>query len=95
MRPASSSSKREVETKGKTTEPLKRNHTDLEDMERFKLNVTALVSQQVHHHLEVGLVSDVTRHNGVIRSIEQDLAEKFDRLSFGDVVGGEDEGRIG
>jgi hypothetical protein len=64
-------------------------------VERLELDVPTLVSEQIHHHLEVGFVGDVARHDGVVCTVEEDLAEEFDRLSFGDVVRGEDEGSVG
>lgn len=62
----------------------------LEHVERFKLNVPALVPQEVHHHLQVRFRADISRHDGVIGTVEQDLAEQFERLSLRDVVGGKD-----
>lgn len=67
--------------------------TDLEDVKCFELNVLTLVAQHVHHHLEVRLLSDITCHDIKVGTIEQYLAKKFERLPFGDVVGGENEGR--
>lgn len=69
--------------------------TDLEDVKGFELNVLALVAQHVHHHLEVRLLSDITRHDTEIGTVEQYLAKKFERLPFGDVVVGKDECRKG
>lgn len=59
----------------------------LEYVECFKLDVFALVAEKVHHHFEVVFGRDVFGHNGEIGSIEEDLAEEFEGLSFGDVVG--------
>jgi hypothetical protein len=47
-------------------------------VERLKLNVLALVSQKVHHHLEVGLVGDVPCHDRVVCAVEQDLAKELE-----------------
>lgn len=44
-------------------------------MEGFELNVLALVSEEVHHHLEVRLVRDVARHDVEVGPVEQDLPE--------------------
>lgn len=64
-------------------------------MKGLELNVLALAAQHVHHHLEVRLLSDITRHDVEVGTIEQYLSEKFERLSFGDVVVGEDKCREG
>jgi len=69
--------------------------TDLEDVESFELDVSALVPKQIHHHLEVGLVRDVASHDGVVGPVEEDFSKEFDGLSFRDVVGGEDESGVG
>ena len=55
-----------------------RQRSDLENMERLELDVLALISEQVHHHLEIGLVRDVARHHIEVRSVEEDLAEEFE-----------------
>ena len=57
-------------------------------MERLELNVLALVPQEVHHHLQVGVVGDVSGHNGKVGAVEQNLAQKLERLAFGHVVVG-------
>lgn len=64
-------------------------------MKRFELNVLALTAQHVHHHLQIRLLSDITCHDVEIGAIEQDLAEKLERLPFRDVVLGQDERRKG
>lgn len=71
-----------------------RQGTHLEDVEGLKLDVAALVPEQVHHHLEVGLIGDVARHDLVVGSVEEDFSEELDGLAFGDVVGREDESRV-
>ena len=58
----------------------------LEHMESLKLNVLALVPEEVHHHFEVGLVGDVPRHYIEVCSIKEDLAQQLERLSFRNVV---------
>jgi hypothetical protein len=60
-------------------------------MKRLKLYILALIPQQIHHHLQVRLVRDVFGHHVEVGAVEEDLAEEFEGLSFGDVVGGEDE----
>ena len=47
----------------------------LEHMESFKLNILALISKKVHHHLKVGLVRDVTCHHVEVGPIEENLAK--------------------
>lgn len=47
-------------------------------MERFKLNVFALVPEQVHHHFEVGLARDVSGHDVEIGTVEENLAQQLE-----------------
>ena len=68
--------------------------THLEYMERLELNILALIPQKIHHHLQIGVVGDVPCHDGEVGAVEQDFAEKLERLAFGNVVGGLDEGGI-
>jgi len=53
------------------------------------------IPKKVHHHLEVSFDGDVPRHHVEIRAVEEDLAEEFERLTFCDVVGAEDERCVG
>ena len=64
-------------------------------MERLKLNVLALVPQEVHHHLEVSFVRDVSGHHVEVGAIEEDLAKQLQGLPLGDVVGRHDELGVG
>ena len=64
-------------------------------MESLKLNVFTLISKQVHHHLEVGLVGDVSRHHVEVCPVEEDFAQELERLSFRDIVVGKNERRKG
>ena len=50
---------------------------DLEHMECLELDVLALISKEVHHHLQVGFVGNVAGHNIEICPIEQDLAQEL------------------
>jgi len=50
---------------------------DLEHMECLELDVLALISKEVHHHLQVGFVGNVAGHNVEICPIEQDLAQEL------------------
>ena len=66
---------------------------DLEYMERFELNVLALIAEEVHHHLEVDIVRNVARHDVEVGTVQKNLAEKFEGLPLRHIVGGLDEGR--
>jgi hypothetical protein len=63
-------------------------------MERLKLNVPTLISQKVHHHLQVRLTPYVFGHDIVVCPIEKDLAQELERLALCDIVGGKDEGCV-
>lgn len=69
-------------------------HPYLEHMERLKLDVLTLVSEHVHHHLQVGLVGDIPGHNIEICPVKQDLSEELKRLSLGYIVLRQDEGGV-
>ncbi len=84
QRPSSSS--------GLSSSRLSRTH--LEYMERLKLDIPALIPQEVHHHPQIGLGSDITSHNRVVCSVKEDLAEEFERLPLRHIVGGKDEGGV-
>jgi hypothetical protein len=58
----------------------------LENMKRLKLDILALIPEQVHHDLEVVLGRNVASHNVEVCPIQQDFAQKLERLAFGDVV---------
>ena len=60
--------------------------TDLEYVEGLKLDILALIPQEVHHHLQVRLVCDVPCHDVEVCPIQQDLAEELQRLSLRDIV---------
>lgn len=51
--------------------------THLENMKRFKLDVPTLVSQHVHHELEVLGLADVFRHHSKVMSVQEKLAEEL------------------
>ena len=42
----------------------------LKYMECLELDIFALVAQQVHHHLQVGVVREVPRHDGQVGAIK-------------------------
>lgn len=69
---------------------LKRYTTHLEDMECLELDISALIPQKIHHHLQVRLVRNVSGHDAVVCPVQEDLAQQFKGLSLCDVVGGED-----
>lgn len=58
----------------------------LEDVECFKLDVSAVVSQQIHHQLQVLGSTDVLGHDGEVVSIQKEFPKELQRLPFGDVV---------
>ena len=60
-------------------------------MEGLELNVLALIPKKVHHHLEIRLARDVPGHHVEVRTIQEDLAEEFERLTLGDVIVREDQ----
>ena len=64
-------------------------------MKCLVLDIPALIPQCVHDDLQILRASDVPGHAGVVASIEEDLAEEFERLSFGDVVWRQNERLIG
>lgn len=55
-------------------------------MERFKLDILALISEEVHHHLKIPLVRDVTGHDIEVCPVEEDLPQEFERLTFRHIV---------
>ena len=67
--------------------------TYLEHVEGLELNVLALIPKEVHHHLEIRLTRDIPGHDVEVRTIQEDLAEEFERLTLGDVIVREDQSR--
>lgn len=65
--------------------------TCLEYMECLELNILALVSKEIHHHLQIRLVGDVPRHHIEVGSIQEDLSEELQRLPLRHVVGRQDK----
>lgn len=65
--------------------------THLKHMERFELDVPTFIPQEVHHEFQVAFVRNVSRHDVEVGSVQEDFAEEFERLSFGDVVLREDQ----
>lgn len=69
--------------------------TNLEHMKRLKLDILALISQQVHHHFQICVIGNIPGHHVEICAVEENLAEELKRLPLCDVVAGHDEGREG
>lgn len=61
--------------------------TYLEDVKAFVLNHSPIVTQLIHDEFEILARTDVARHDVVKLSIEQNLAEQFYALAFGDIAG--------
>lgn len=68
------------------------NMAHLKHMKCLELNVLALITKKVHHHFQVSFVGDVASHNVEICPIKEDLAQELKRLSFRDIIIGEDKG---
>lgn len=49
----------------------------LEDMESLKLDVGTLVSQEIHHELQILRFADVARHHCEVVSVQQQLPKKL------------------
>lgn len=47
----------------------------LKNVESLKLDVAALIPQQVHHQLEILWLADVFRHDGEVVSVKKQLAQ--------------------
>jgi hypothetical protein len=45
------------------------------NVESLELDVLALVSKHVHHHLQVAFLSNVSSHDVEIGTVEKDFAE--------------------
>lgn len=56
---------------------LKKGQIYLEDMEGLKLDVGTLVSEEIHHELEILRLADVACHHGEVVSVQQQLAKKL------------------
>lgn len=49
------------------------NDSYFENVEGLKLDVAALIPQEVHHELEVLWLADVLRHDGEVVAVEEQL----------------------
>lgn len=65
--------------------PLNRQDTYLENVEALVLDHLLVILEQVHTMLELLLVSHVSDHHIVVRSVQQDLPEELDALALGDI----------
>lgn len=52
-------------------------HKYFENVEGFKLNVSALVTKERHHQFQIFLFADVFGHNIEIGSVQQQLTQKL------------------
>lgn len=52
-------------------------HKHLEDMKSLKLNVWTLISQKVHHELQVLWFTDVPRHDCEVVSVQKQFAQQL------------------
>lgn len=52
--------------------------TNLENVERLKLDVPALVAEEVHYQLEVGFVRDVPGHDVEVRSVQKNFSKELE-----------------
>lgn len=59
---------------------------NLENVEPFILDHFPVIPQQVHAYLEVFTGVYICRHDAVVGAVKEDLSEKLNGLSFGDVA---------
>ena len=50
----------------------------LEYMERLELNVLALITEKVHHHLKIGIIRNIARHDAEVGTVQKYLAKQFE-----------------
>ena len=50
---------------------------NLEDVESFKLDVSAFLLEHVHHQLEIVSGTDVARHDGEVMAVQQQLTQQL------------------
>lgn len=50
----------------------------LKYMERLELNVLAFITEEVHHHLKVGVVCNIARHYVEVGTVQKYLAKQFE-----------------
>ena len=56
------------------------------NMKGLELNIATLLTQHVHHELEIVGIADVSGHDSEVVSVEKQLAEQLERLPPCDVV---------
>ena len=65
----------------------------LEDVECLELDVLTPITEEVHHHLKVGIVRDIARHDTEVGTVQKYLAKEFERLPLCYIVGRQNERR--
>jgi hypothetical protein len=68
-------------------------HKYLEHMERLELNVLAFITEEVHHHLKVGIVRNIACHDVEVGTVQKYLAKKFEGLPLRYIIGRQNERR--
>ncbi len=63
-----------------------KNKVYLEDMESLKLNVGALVSQEVHHELQVLWFTDVPCHDCEVVSVQEQFTQQLSHITHKHVM---------
>ena len=58
----------------------------LENVERFELDVLAVIPEHVHHRFEVFWLADILSHDGEVSPVQQQLPEQLEGLPPSDVV---------
>lgn len=66
----------------------------LEDVETFVVDHASIVPQQLHDDLQVLARINVLRHDVVVGSVEEDLAQQLDRLPLCNVAFRLDQYRV-
>jgi hypothetical protein len=51
---------------------------NLEYMESLELNVLAFITEEVHHHLKIGIVRNIARHDVEVGTVQKYLAKQFE-----------------
>lgn len=57
-------------------------------MEGLKLDVAAVVSQHVHHHLQVLCTTDVLGHHSEVMSVQKKLSQELQNSLVSNIKGG-------
>lgn len=79
----------EVKTISKVERPTKSlRESHFKYVESFELDVLALVSEHVHHHLQITFLRDVSSHDIEIGTVKEDFAKELEGLALGDIIVG-------